>query len=387
MQWLKSTQSRRVLIIALFVGLTVLPCRHDAQSAKKPLSKDDVLELLKEHLPTKNVLERARERGIEFQVSPGIEEELLQSGATDELLIALREIAPLPSPPAPRPAHGESALATAPSKSSKAAGTVAGMVRENPKDGLRYVWIPPGTFQMGCPLEDDACSSDEKPSHQVRINKGFWMGQTDVTAGAYKSFLAHTGRHMPSPLRFGEGWPDDNAPIVNVRWDEAQAYCAWAGGRLPTEAEWEYAGRAGSTAKRYGPIDDIAWYFYNSGGEPQDVAQKRANAFGLFDMLGNVFQWVNDWYDAKYYQSSPAADPPGPLTGSQRVLRGSLANGGLREVRVSRRSGNAPGNQIPTAGFRCVGEQMGSPSAEIGQPTKPSARPIVALRERREAVQ
>lgn len=371
MRWPKSTRKSCVLILALFVGLTVLPRRNDAQAEKKALSKDDVLTLLKGHVSTKNVAERARERGIDFQVSPGIEEELLRAGATDELLLALREIAPMPSFSPPPPTSGKTAPVVARVETSNAAGTPsAGMV--NPKDGLKYVWIPSGTFQMGCSPEDDACSYDEKPSHQVKIGKGFWMGQTDVTVGAYKRFAGAAGRQMPAALGFRGRWPDDSIPIVNVSWDDAQAYCTWAGGRLPTEAEWEYAGRGGSTGARYGPIDEIAWYSYDSGGQAQDVAQKRANGFGLYDMLGNVFQWVNDWYDANYYQRSLAADPPGPSTGSQRVLRGGFSNGGLREVRVSRRFGQVPRQPLPTAGFRCVWEQVGHPSAGIEKPAPKS---------------
>jgi len=118
-----------------------------------------------------------------------------------------------------------------------------GTVRENPQDGLKYVWIPPGGFEMGCSPEDKECFAEEKPAHQVTITKGFWMGQTEVTVGAYKRFAAATGRQMPPEPDFSgrpldPGCGNEALPIVDVTWDEAQAYCAWAGGRLPTEAEW-----------------------------------------------------------------------------------------------------------------------------------------------------
>jgi serine/threonine-protein kinase len=232
----------------------------------------------------------------------------------------------------------------------------ASTIRENPKDGLKYVWIPPGTFMMGCSPGDNECYEDEKPSHGVTISKGFWIGQTEVTVGAYKHFAAATGRDMPQAPEFNSGWANENMPIVNVTWDEAHDYCTWAGGRLPTEAEWEYAARGGSTDARYGNIDEIAWHVGNSGGGAHDVAQKRANGFGSFDMLGNVWEWVNDWYDAQYYQNSPPQDPPGPTSGQARVLRGGSWSDIPWVVRVSNRVRLNPAYRNVNDGFRCGGE-------------------------------
>jgi formylglycine-generating enzyme required for sulfatase activity len=229
-------------------------------------------------------------------------------------------------------------------------------VRANPKDGLKYVWIPPGTFMMGCSPGDSECRDQEKPAHPVTITRGFWIGQTSVTVGAYKRFMGATGRSMPEAPSFNMGWANENMPMVNVSWDDGHAYCGWMGGRLPTEAEWEYAARAGSTAPRYGPIDEVAWYYDNSGLRAHQVAQKRANGFGLFDMLGNVWQWMNDRYAADYYRASPGRDPQGPNRGLEHALRGGSWYFRSPLVRVSFRGGGEPGVKNPQAGFRCGGE-------------------------------
>ncbi len=231
----------------------------------------------------------------------------------------------------------------------------AGMAKENPGDGLKYVWIPPGTFDMGCSPGDSECKYDEEPLHRVRINKGFWLGQTDVTVGAYHRFAESTGRRMAAAPGINGGI-DDHLPMVNVSWEDAQAYCGGTGGRLPTEAEWEYAARGGSTQARYGPIDEIAWYVKNSGEGIHEVAQKRPNSFGLYDLLGNVWEWVDDWYGGTYYHGSPAIDPKGPSSGADRVLRGGSWVSYPKDVRVSVRGKTKRESGNPGTGFRCVWE-------------------------------
>jgi formylglycine-generating enzyme required for sulfatase activity len=256
---------------------------------------------------------------------------------------------------------GKDSTSKAPPNESRppAPTPAAGAVKENPKDGLKYVWIPPGTFMMGCSPGDSKCSRDEKPTHQVTISKGFWMGQTLVTVAAYKRFSAATGQPMPPAPSFNSGWGHESMPIVNVNWDEAKAYCQWAGGRVPTEAEWEYAARGGSSGARYGELDEIAWYYKNGGGNgTHDVAQKRANGFGLYDTLGNAREWVSDWYDPSYYQNSPASDPAGPASGTIRILRGGSWAPYPKDVRVSFRYHVYPVGMYAYGGvgLRCTGE-------------------------------
>jgi formylglycine-generating enzyme required for sulfatase activity len=262
-----------------------------------------------------------------------------------------------------------------------------GQVRVNSKDGLKYVWIPPGTFMMGCSPGDNKCHDSEMPSHRVTITKGFWLGQTPATVGGYKRFAKARGRSMPPEPDIGgralnPGWRYDAMPIVDVTWDEAQAYCSWVGGRLPTEAEWEYAARGGSTEARYGPLDDVAWYADNSGLQRFDCARmsnetqenygqrlkdngngmhevglKRPNGFGLFDTLGNVWEWVGDWYDVHYYQTSPSQDPSAPLRVLPlRVLRGGCWSDCPWFVRVSGRNFDYPRRGEISHSFRCAGD-------------------------------
>jgi formylglycine-generating enzyme required for sulfatase activity len=211
---------------------------------------------------------------------------------------------------------------------------------------------------MGCSQGDTECADDEKPAHRVTISKGFLMGQTPVTVSAFRRYSRATARAMPTPPDFNAGWTNQEMPIVNVTWDGAVAFCGWAGGRLPTEAEWEYAARAGTTGSRYGLIDDVAWYASNRGNKTHDVAQKRPNAFYLYDMLGNEWEWVSDWYLGNYYAVSPERDPRGPETALLRVIRGGSWNDDPVGVRVSSRTGREPPSfyRDSNLGLRCVRE-------------------------------
>jgi formylglycine-generating enzyme required for sulfatase activity len=224
--------------------------------------------------------------------------------------------------------------------------------RIDAQNGLTYVWIPPGRFTMGCSPGDDQCKSNEKPAHLVIIRNGFWIGQTEVTVAAYAAFRRARGLTPPS----GNG----NLPVTEVTWAGARKFCEASGGRLPTEAEWEYAARAGSTQPYYGVVSDIAWYERNSGGERQPVRRKEPNAFGLYDMLGNVYEWVLDRYYNRLYPEAAhtAAAVDLPLADNAfATIRGGFFAGSLVAIRLSHRSEMYPDAADPIIGFRCVADR------------------------------
>jgi TonB family protein len=207
----------------------------------------------------------------------------------------------------------------------------------NAKDGLRYLWIPPGTFTMGCSVGDAACYDDEKPAHEVTFAAGFRMGQTPVTQEAWQRVVGTNPSHFKGA----------KLPVDSVTWKEANNYCLAVGMRLPTEAEWEYAARAGTTGSRYGDPDRTAWSLDNSGGHPHEVMQKQPNAWGLFDMLGDVWQWTADWSTRDYSANAPAV--------TSRVLRGGFYGLGSEFIRVSYRSRAGQDYRGMNYGFRCAG--------------------------------
>jgi len=367
-------------VLAAIPGFLAL--RAYAWQNPKPLKEADLIYLLKNDVPASRVAELAQNKGIDFELTPKTEKELRQAGADASLIATLRKLAPKPSPAAPAPAPAATSAARAESVAKLAAGTV----RISPKDGQRYVWIPPGSFTMGCSPGDSECFDEEKPPHQVTLTKGFWIGQTAVTVGAWKRYRIATGTTaLPTADGLGEkNWNeagDENMPAGMMTWDEAKSFCEWAAMRLPTEAEWEYAARAGTTAARYGDLDSIAWYGDNSGNQRIDstalwkqdaktyaqklfengnfvhgVGLKQPNAWKLYGMLGNVYDWTADWYDAGYYAKSETQDPLGPPGGQFRVGRGGSWLSYPQIVRFSYRYRGAPGYGDPVIGCRCVGE-------------------------------
>jgi formylglycine-generating enzyme required for sulfatase activity len=173
---------------------------------------------------------------------------------------------------------------------------------------------------MGCSPEDSECPEYQKPVHQVTISRGFWIGQTEVTQEAWQRIKGTN----PSWFKGAK------LPVDSVSWGEAKSYCQAVGMRLPIEAEWEYAARAGSSQDPYGDLDQIAWWFGNSEKMTHPVGTKQANPWDLYDMLGNVWEWVEDWYSARYPDGN-AIDPKGPESGKVRTLRGGAWRHGSPE--------------------------------------------------------
>ncbi len=231
-----------------------------------------------------------------------------------------------------------------------AAGLCSAQTKVNPKDGLTYVFIPPGTFMMGCSPGDQHCHVMEKPLHQVTITKGFWIGQLAVTNAAYNKIV-------PKKRIWQQGRIDTpNVPVNQLNWYEAKAYCGAVGMTLPTEAQWEYAARGGTTTPIYGPLNDIAWNdddpaFNGNHQALMPGGMKKPNAFGLYDMIGNIGTWVLDYLPP--YTAAPVVDPIGDIAGVNHMVRGAPYGETILTLRASHRSPVMPIAVGP--GVRCAG--------------------------------
>jgi formylglycine-generating enzyme required for sulfatase activity len=265
-----------------------------------------------------------------------------------------------------------------------------GSTRVSEKDSMVQVYVPAGEFSMGSSESDKSAGEDEKPQHTVYLD-AFWIDRTEVINAMFKRFVAATGYRTEAEksgigrVFNGEEWIEtpgadwqhpggpatnilglDNYPVLQVSWNDAQAYCQWTGRKLPTEAQWEKAarGRDGRiypwgnqmASCNYAVMNDGAGNGCGKGSVAWPVGSKPkgASPYGAWDMAGNLWEWVADWYDKSYYASSPSKNPPGPSPGQSRVLRGGGWNNFALYVRVTNRLAVEPIYRDDNNGFRCV---------------------------------
>ena len=324
-------------------------------------------------------------------IDKACEERDYRYAAPAEMLADVAALAAEQPSPAPRPPPA--ARPSAPPVAAAPEALITNSI------GMKLKRIPPGTFTMGC--ESDRAYSDEKPAHQVTLTKPFYLGICPVTQGEYERVIGSNPSHFKGP----------NRPVERISWDDAQTLCRKLSEsegveyRLPTEAEWEYACRAGSTTEScFGDdearLGDYAWFRGNSGRvevtrkkrllgllgtreeraivdqRTHDVGQKKPNAWGLHDVHGNVWEWCQDWFGD--YQGAAQTDPTGPASGEIRVLRGGSWSFDPWSCRSSARDGDAPQVAYGSVGVRLARTRHGRNSAKglVGARTPAESRPV-----------
>ena len=239
------------------------------------------------------------------------------------------------------------------------------------KDGAPMALIPEGLFPMGVPHSARDGGVDERPNHEVFVDS-FYMDIYEVTNGRYLKFVTETNHRVPLHpsdaslgLWKGNMMPESvtDLPVINVDWFDADAYCRWAGKRLPTEAEWEKAAKGPNDwrfawgdvepTNEHANFNQLAWR-----GEATlvqvGIYEKGKSPYGIYDVAGNVWEWVSDWYQADYYQHSPTHNPKGPETGKYKAVRSSGWQGETPQMRVFTRIKSLPTDRNNSTGFRCA---------------------------------
>ena len=242
------------------------------------------------------------------------------------------------------------------------------------RDGAPMVFIPAGPFLMGVPNGARDGGIDEYPNHEVELD-AYYIDKYEVATGLYERFMRATGHRMPSHgtdpsknvWQGGGVLPTSLSavPVVNVDWFDARAYCQWAEKRLPTEAEWEKAAR-GTHDQRFpwGNVEPTRQHLnfnqqWRGAGTlaPVGSYEKGKSPYGVYDMAGNVWEWVADWYEADYYAGSPCCNPQGPPTGTRRVIRSSGWQVESPQVRIFTRIASQPLDRNHSTGFRCAADR------------------------------
>jgi formylglycine-generating enzyme required for sulfatase activity len=261
-------------------------------------------------------------------------------------------------------------------------------LQAQPSENTEMVFVKGGEFDMGCTDKQYSCHPDEKPVHPVSVND-FYISKYEITNAEYCRFLNDIDANPGGSYygfeyiqigsdhcmiyykndRFVVAKGKENHPVVEVTWYGAKAFCHWADGRLPTEAEWEYAARGGQQQEEYifsgsDTVGQVAWYKHNyyMGSDKKftyregtlPVGRKHSNSLGLYDMSGNVWEFCNDWYAENYYENSPSENPTGPSHSYHRVKRGGSFKNEAAQCRVTNREKSVPGYSQPDVGFRLV---------------------------------
>lgn len=290
-------------------------------------------------------------------------------------LLGLVDVAAAPTPPSPAVIPPPATAASAGAQSQPPRPDATSATYKEPRTGIEFVRIPAGEFEMG----SQDCGNDERPVHRVHLPE-FWLAKTEVTVAQFRQFVKATSYITDAETRGScwtqredsiyfylfenRSWVDarpsqtDNHPAACISWNDAMAFAEWAGLRLPTEAEWEYAARGGKAQQRWAGTDaaselaNYAYYDGNTLAETAPVCRKKKNLFGLCDMAGNVQEWCADWYGADYYRESPRENPPGPAAGEVRVNRGGGVNDGANRTRSTCRGKREPDFRAAYLGFR-----------------------------------
>jgi formylglycine-generating enzyme required for sulfatase activity len=266
------------------------------------------------------------------------------------------------SPPAPAPAPATAN--PAPNTAAPSGSALPSRVRA--KDGMPQVLIPAGEFWMGSADGDKQAKSDEQPRKKVYVG-AFWMDGHTITNEQYGKFLRETGYKASEKWGSWSGGTSAQVPAVWVSWEDASAYARWVGASLPTEAQWEKAARGGQEGLQYpwgnepSPADANGDWAGKYGSRDSDdakhtlpVGSLRPNGYGLFDMVGNVWQWCRDWYSDEWYDDMPSRDPENTSKGRERVMRGGCWDSTAKNLRVAARHSHSPGFRMSSVGFRCA---------------------------------
>lgn len=348
----------------------------------KPLTYPEIITALNTKLPKTFFKTKAdlltwmigeiKKRKIDKTLTADREEDLRQSGATDELIEVIRQNSPPPPAATPTPRIEPSRTPVLKPESSQTptpAPTPTSMSTpdNSPPVKMEFVKIPSGSFEMGLADPDygntfAADIANRLPVHNVKLN-GFQIQKTEVTQSQWLELMKEIPKNCKDWL-YGPHLFGKNKPIVCVSWKDIQQFIQLMNAkkdgykyRLPTEAEWEYAARAGETGDLVDDLDAVAWHSGNSNDTLHNVGTKKPNAWGLYDVLGNAAEWTNDWYDENYYANSPDSNPKGPATGAGHVLRGGSWAQYKVAVDFTFRFSDLPTSRTTSRGFRLVREK------------------------------